>query len=174
MSPESKRQFTVLPAAFLLFAGTCLAETPQLGIKNEKHPLPGVTSAGQPTGEQLTAAKAAGYKTVVDLRPETESPERNEAAAVAKLGMEYVNIPVEGPADLTEENARKLMALLNDESKKPILVHCGISERVGALIAVGSAKVEGKSPEEALALGQQAGLNQLTPAVRRILGLPPA
>jgi uncharacterized protein (TIGR01244 family) len=174
MSPPKYLSKRILPAAaFLLLASICLAETAQLGLLNEKHPLPDVVTAGQPTVEQLAAAQAAGYKTIVNLRPAAEVPELDEAAEARKLGFEYVAIPVAGAADLTEEKARQLLALLNDEGKKPMLVHCGSSNRVGALVAVGRAKLEGKGADEALALGKEAGLTSLEPAVRQILGLPP-
>lgn len=177
MSASSKLLSFLLPAAALLVlaagTSTSLEANPPLGIVNERQPLPGVTTAGQPTDDQLAAAKAAGYKTVVDLRPAAEAPERDEAAKAGRLGMGYVNIPVAGPADLTEDNARQLLALLNDDSKKPMLVHCGSSNRVGALVAVGRAKIDGKNAEEALALGKEAGLSSLEPAVRQLLGLPP-
>jgi uncharacterized protein (TIGR01244 family) len=177
MSASPKPFSFLLPAAALLVlaAGTSarLEANPPLGVVNERQPLPGITTAGQPTDDQLAAAKAAGYKTVVDLRPATEAPERGEAAKVGELGMAYVNIPIAGPADLTDENARQLLALLKDDNKKPMLVHCGSSNRVGALVAIGRAKIDGKSAEEALALGKEAGLSSLEPAVRQLLGLPP-
>ncbi len=168
------------PAFFLvLLALTCSLPlvagepAPALGIINEKHPLLGVATGGQPSVEQLAAAKAAGYKTIVNLRPPAEFPELDEAAEAKKLGFEYVTIPVAGPADFTEANAAQVLALMRDESKQPILVHCASGNRVGALVAVGSQKVDGKGAEEALALGKEAGITTTEPAVRQILGLPP-
>jgi len=152
--------------------GSCLA-IPKLGLINEKQPLPGITSAGQPTADQLAAAKAAGYKTVVNLRPASEDPSFDEAAKAEELGLGYVPIPISGPADLTEENAAKLLATLRDPGKMPMLVHCASSNRVGGLLAVGNAKLEGAAADDALKLGLAAGLSKLEPAVRQILGLPP-
>lgn len=149
------------------------AATPALGILNELHVFPGVTSGGQPTAEQLAAAKAAGYKTLVNLRPAAEDPQLDEAAEAAKLGFDYVYLPIAGPADLTEENARKVLALVADPSRQPMVLHCGSGNRVGALVAVGRAKLEGVPAEAALAAGKEAGLTKLEPAVREILGLPP-
>lgn len=168
------RPFLAAVLAVWLAAGTVAGAdpAPALGILNEKHPLPGVTTGGQPTVEQLAAAKAAGYKTIVNLRPAGEFPELDEAAEAKKLGIGYVYLPIAGPADLTEANAAAVLALLRDESQQPMLVHCGSGNRVGALVAIGSRKIEGSSAEEALARGQEAGLTTLEPAVRQVLGLP--
>ena len=154
-----------------LFNG-CRA-TPQLGLLNEKHPLPGIATAGQPTAEQLAAAKAAGYKTIVNLRPAAENPDLDEAAKAKELGFDYHYLPITGPADLTRANAEKLLATLRDPSKMPMLVHCGSGNRVGALLALGHYQIEGAKPETALELGRAAGLTKLENNVRELLGLPP-
>lgn len=172
----SRRTLFLLAWLALLGGAPLLAEAPAappLGILNELHVFPGVTSGGQPTVDQLAAAKAAGYKTIVNLRPAAEDAQVDEAAEAAKLGFDYVYIPIAGPADLTEDNARKVLALLADESRQPMLMHCASGNRVGALVAIGHAKLEGEPAEEALADGKEAGLTKLEPAVRQILGLPP-
>jgi uncharacterized protein (TIGR01244 family) len=152
-------------------AGALMALDPQLGLLNERRPQDGILTAGQPTAAQLEAAKVAGYKTIVNLRPAAEDPSFDEAAKVAELGLEYIAIPITGAPDLTPENAAKLMAVLGDETKKPMLVHCASSNRVGALWALGSFQ-SGTKAEEALAQGLAAGLTKLEPAVRPLLGLP--
>lgn len=168
------KTWTALWKGFLedgLFAGC--AAPPKLGLLNEKNPLPGITTAGQPTAEQLVAAKAAGYKRIVNLRPAAEDPSFDEEAKAKELGLEYIAIPISGPADLTEDNARRLLAALGERGKMPMLVHCASSNRVGGLLAVGRAKLEGQDPEAAIEEGRAAGLTKLEPAVRNLLGLPP-
>lgn len=168
------KTWTALWKLFLadgVFAGC--AAPPKLGLLNEKNPLPGITSAGQPTAEQLVAAKAAGYKRIVNLRPASEDPSFDEEAKAKELGFDYIAIPISGPADLTEDNARKLLAALADRDQMPMLVHCASSNRVGGLLAVGRAKVEGQDAEAAIEEGRAAGLTKLEPAVRTLLGLPP-
>jgi protein tyrosine phosphatase (PTP) superfamily phosphohydrolase (DUF442 family) len=135
-------------------------------------PLPGVITGGQPDAAQLAALAEAGYRTVVDLRaPGEPYPREDEKAALESLGIEYVSIPVAGPEGLTEENARALSAVLAEEDAYPIAIHCGSGNRVGALLALEAAWIDGAPPAEALALGLDAGLTGLEPKVRELLGL---
>ena len=134
--------------------------------------LPGVITGGQPDAAQLAALAEAGYRTVVDLRASGEPYAREEEqAALEALGIEYVSIPVAGPEGLTEDNARALSAVLADEEAYPVAIHCGSGNRVGALLALEAAWVDGAPPQEALALGRAAGLTGLEPKVRELLGL---
>ena len=41
-------------------------------LPNAKQPAPGLLTGGQPTEADLQAAAAAGYKTVINLRPGSE------------------------------------------------------------------------------------------------------
>ena len=137
-------------------------------------PLPGVITGGQPDPAQLAALAEAGYRTVVDLRVAGEPyPQEEEKAALEALGVEYVSIPVAGPEGLTEENARALAAVLADEDAYPIAIHCASGNRVGALLALEAAWVDGAPAVDALALGRAAGLTGLEPAVRKLLGIEP-
>ena len=142
-------------------------------LPNGREPLPGVITGGQPSREQLEALAAAGYRTVVNLRTADEEMPVSEADVTA-LGMRYVHIPVRGSEDLTTAKAGELGALLADPAARPLAIHCGSGNRVGALLALEAARVEGKPPEEALELGRAAGLGRLEPAVREALGLTPA
>ncbi len=144
-------------------------------LPNARQPLPHLLTGGQPSAAQLEAIAAAGYRTVVDLRPEGEKgAPPDEPERVAALGMRYVRIPVAGAGGVTEDAARALDELLDQEAAHPVVVHCGSGNRVGALLAVRAARLEGAAPEAALALGLDAGLTGLEPAVRALLGLPPA
>ena len=140
-----------------------------------REPRPGLVTGGQPTAEQLEELAWAGYRTVIDLRTEGEpGAMADEAERVEALGMRYVRIPVAGAGDLTEEKARALDELLDQDEAYPLVVHCARGDRVGALLAVRAARLEGAAPEQALALGLDAGLTGLEPAVRELLGLPAA
>jgi len=144
-------------------------------LPDARQPLPHLLTGGQPSAAQLEAIAAAGYRTVIDLRPEGEpGAPPDEPERVAALGLRYVRIPVAGAGDLTADNARALDALLDQEAVYPVVIHCGSGNRVGALLALHAAKLEGAAPEAALALGLDAGLTRLEPAVRELLGLPPA
>jgi uncharacterized protein (TIGR01244 family) len=142
-------------------------------LPNGREPLPGVLTGGQPSRAQLEALAGAGYRTVVNLRaPGEEMPV--SSADVEALGMRYVHIPIAGRDDLTSVKAGELGALLADPSARPLAIHCASGNRVGALLALEAAHVEGRPADEALELGRSAGLGGLEPAVREALGLPPA
>lgn len=144
------------------------AVDPTTLVRNGKMPFEGVLTGGQPSDEQLTALRDAGYETVINLRRPDERGTRGEAEKVAALGMTYVSLPVAGAAGLTEENAAALAAAL-DEVARPVLLHCGSGNRVGALLAVKAFWLDGASAEEALEIGRGAGLTRMEPAVRELI-----
>lgn len=141
-------------------------------IPNARIPMEGVLSGGQPTREQIEAAAAAGFKTVINLRTGGEEGFAWEAETVERLGMRYVTIPVAGAGGVSFENAARLDAALRESREAgPVLLHCGSGNRIGALLALRAASVEGKEPDEALRIGLDAGLTRLEGRVRELLGI---
>jgi len=141
-------------------------ETPQAALlPNGREPLPSVVTGGAPSQEQLQAAHAAGFKTVISLLPETDP----EAEQVRALGMSFVSIPVAGPQDLTEDNARKLGEAMDRAGAKPLLLHCASGNRAGGLLALKAFFVDHMAPQDAIALGESAGLASLGPAVEQAM-----
>jgi uncharacterized protein (TIGR01244 family) len=140
-------------------------------LPNQRNPLPGVITGGQPSQEQLEAAREAGYRTVINLRRPDERGVADEPERVAELGMEYVSIPIAGEAGLTEENTRAFSRAL-EEAEYPVIVHCGSGNRIGALFALKAFYLDGKNGEEALEIGREAGLTRLEDSVRERLALP--
>ncbi len=149
-----------LTAVACLVLSACAHEP--LDLPNGSEPLPDVTASGQPSAPTFEALAARGYTSVIDLRRPSENRGFDEAAAVEATGMSYVNLPI-GRDGITWENASVLDKALAEKTG-PVLVHCGSSNRVGALIAL-RAKLAGASDEEALALGREAGLTSLEPVV---------
>jgi uncharacterized protein (TIGR01244 family) len=136
-------------------------------LPNRKDPIPGITTAGQPSADQLAGVAKSGIKTVIDLRGLAEDRGMDERAAVEKLGMSYVTLPVEGGTGVTFANATALDKLLGS-AKGPVLVHCATGNRAGALLAL-RAKLKGADNDAALALGIASGLTGLKPAVEKKL-----
>lgn len=134
-------------------------------LPNATQPLADVVGGGQPTAEQLAAAAAAGYKTVINLRMPGEHDADDEAAQIAGLGMEYVALPIPGADGITEENARELARLLG-EAERPAILHCGSGNRVGALLALSAFHVDGKTADEAIQYGLDSGMTRLESTVR--------
>ncbi|MGB7398306.1 MAG: protein tyrosine phosphatase family protein [Candidatus Macondimonas sp.] len=138
-------------------------------LPNAKQPAPGLLTGGQPTEADLQAAAAAGYKTVINLRPGSEMAGIDESGQVESLGMHFISIPIGGAADLTEENARRLDRAMAPSESMPVIIHCASGNRVGALLALRANLIQGKSASEALAFGKAAGLTTLEDAVKQRL-----
>ena len=132
---------------------------------------PGLATAGQPTPEALRGLEGMGFRTVVNLRPETEGP-AEERAVVEAQGLRYVSVPVTADT-FSLADVEALERVLEDPSAAPVLLHCASSNRVGGAWAVIQAR-KGKTLEEAEAAGRAAGLHspQMEAAVRRVLGAP--
>ena len=138
-------------------------------LPNAGQPFPEVSTAGRPSAEQFALAKQRGVGTVINLCPHSEPAAYDEPALMQELGLNYVNIPVAGGPDLSEANARKLAEALA-AAQGATLVHCASSNRVGALFALKAHWLDGKSVDEALQIGRDAGLRAMEPAVRQLLG----
>jgi protein tyrosine phosphatase (PTP) superfamily phosphohydrolase (DUF442 family) len=108
----------------------------------------------------------SGYVAVIDLRTAGESRGLDESTVVEDLDMDYVSLPI-GPDGISFENARTLDELIKGY-EDPVLVHCGSSNRVGALLAL-RASLDGADDEAALAAGREGGLTRLEPTVLEVL-----
>ena len=126
-------------------------------------PVDGLRAAGQPDAADLRVFRDAGYRAVIDLRGPDEDRGMDEAAVAAELGLDYISLPIVGSEAIKFETARQLDALLK-RYDQPVLVHCGSSNRVGALLALRQ-RLDGASESEALDYGRSAGLGRLTPVV---------
>ena len=116
---------------------------------------PEFTIAGQITPEQLQAANSEGYQAVLNLRvPGEEGFLDNEQSEAEKAGLNYVNIPV-SPQELSQVADHVLTEL--DQLQKPVLVHCGSALRAGVMVLAYLGTRQGKSAEEVLEEGRQAG-----------------
>lgn len=125
---------------------------------------------GQPTLAQLAACADQGVRTVINLRAPEEPVDFEEATEVAALGMHYVALPIAGAADLNGERVQQFGAALDEaRSKGSVLIHCGSSNRVGALVALDEAFNRGASLQDALAQGRAAGLSALEPVVTALI-----
>lgn len=136
---------------------------------NLKEASEGVFSAGKPEEVHIGEATKAGIKAIVNLC-DTSELGWDESAKVREQGMRYEHIPVRGPTDVCEANARKLHELLNDDSLHPMIIHCGSGNRVGALVALREFHCCDADAETAVAKGHEAGLLGLEPHVRKCLG----
>ena len=130
-------------------------------------PVDGITAAGQPDEAALKVFADQGYTTVIDLRTAGEDRGIDEPAVIESLGMDYVLLPI-GRDAITFDSAKTLDELIRD-AQGPVLVHCGSSNRVGALLALRKS-LAGADDDSALAYGIEGGLSSLEGRVKDILG----
>lgn len=128
-----------------------------------------VWTAGQPSAEQLRQAREEGLKSVINLCPAGECG-WDEKTVAEMLGLHYASVPIGAACDLSIDAARRLHETL-ESCPKPVLVHCGSSNRVGALFALKAHYLDGHAPETALEHGRAAGLTALEGVVRQILSV---
>ncbi|WP_312786875.1 protein tyrosine phosphatase family protein [Stenotrophomonas indicatrix] len=132
---------------------------------------PGLYAGGQPTAAQLRELAAQGVRTVIDLRQPDEDRGFDETREAEALGLRYVRIPVAGAEGLDAANLRAVHQALQ-QSQGPVLLHCASGNRAGAVLGLVNARYEHASPEQALQLGQRAGLKSLEAATRERLAIP--
>ena len=82
-----------------------------------------------------------------------------------------MRIPVAGADGLDTANVRAVHLALQ-QSQGPVLLHCASGNRAGAVLGLVNARYEHASPEQALQLGQRAGLKSLEAATRQRLATP--
>jgi uncharacterized protein (TIGR01244 family) len=165
---------SLLLVSTLLSAG-CATRSPAdevPAIADAISPAPGVVSAGRLAPADIERVRDAGIHHIIDLTPDAETPDFDEAAAAQMAGLDYSNLPLSGPGDLTRENVQAFDAMLR-HAKRPVLVHCASGNRVGAMAALRAAWVDGKGAEEAIAIGKAWGLKGLEGDVRRRLETGP-
>jgi uncharacterized protein len=134
-------------------------------------PRPDLVTGGQPAPDDWARFRVAGVRTVVSLRTAEELQGRDVAAEARAAGLDYVSLPVDGAAGITDANARALWDLVGTPGDGAVLVHCASGNRVGALLALGAARSGALTPEQALQFGRDAGMSGLEGHVRQLLGL---
>lgn len=139
------------------------------GLPHVSFPAPHRVASGRLQAGDMVALKSAGIRQVIDLSADSETPDFDEAAAMRSAGIAYHNLPIHGAADLTRANVAQFDRLLREAGDQPTLVHCASSNRVGAMIALRAALVDGQPAAAALAEGRRWGLKSLEPAVRERL-----
>jgi uncharacterized protein (TIGR01244 family) len=111
---------------------TATLEPHACGSVARTHTLGDVFLASQPQPADFEQAHAGGIRTVINLRHDSEITDFDERATVTGLGMGYEHLPWNGPDELTDAVFDRARALLNT-AERPILLHCGSANRVGAL-----------------------------------------
>jgi tyrosine-protein phosphatase SIW14 len=95
-----------------------------------------LSRGAQPSADGFRELAKSGVHTVLDLRG-AGGRSSEEAKLVRSLGMQYVNIPLDGLKAPTAEEVSKVFAVLNDQSAGKIFVHCRRgADRTGTVLAL--------------------------------------
>lgn len=129
----------------------------ECGTITRLHTLGGVFLASQPKPEDFAQAKKGGVKTVINLRHADEIKDFDEKKVVESEGLKYINLPWDGPAELTDEVFDQARAHLKT-AERPILLHCASANRVGAVWLPYRVLDGGLSWDDALAEAKTVGL----------------
>lgn len=93
-----------------------------------------LTTAGQPTEQQLALVKDAGYETIINLAlPTSENALADEKKSVESLGMKYINIPIDFNHPTVEE-FELFSQVMKQHQDQQIFIHCAANLRVSAFI----------------------------------------
>ncbi len=166
----------IIALSLLLLLAACsspqslnIAAIQNSNLSNLNIPESNVLASGQPTQEQIKVLAEAGVQHIVSLRRPSEI-DWDERSIVEANGMQFHSIPVAGITGVTKENATKLEDLLNSLGSDAVLVHCGSSNRVGALKTLASLDSnDTASIEAAFAEGRRWGLTRMEGALREKL-----
>lgn len=101
-------------------------------IRNYKEYSPLFSSSGQPSEEQLEAARAAGFERVAYIAfSDSRGAIGNEDTIVKELGMDYVQVPVIWDAPTVSDFYAFAGAMQREPDKKTLL-HCQANYRASA------------------------------------------
>ena len=106
----------------------------------------------------VDAAARAGFKLIINNRPDGEEPSQPQsaeiAAAAAAAGLAYVHIPVRGmPTPDQVEEEREVL----ESSDGPVLAYCRSGTRSIVTWSLGQVQSGARDPGELVALGRAAG-----------------
>ena len=130
-----KMAFRTLPVVFVLVSLCAAGADGVPGVVNFHQVDDHIYRGAQPTAEGFAGLSKLGVKTVIDLRRGSEHRE-DEQEIVEKDGMRYIHVPLAGYAAPSDEDVKKLLALLDDSTQWPVFVHCKRgADRTGTIIA---------------------------------------
>lgn len=148
---------------------TGLLDTVELDLACPLQPLRGILTGGCPSNRDLKRLAQAGFRSVLDLRPSSEWQGEDFAAQVRAAGLEFLHLPIDGLQDMQPEQTRQFLAYWNDETRRPMLIHCASGNRVGAMLALAKHRAGEANVEKALELGRAAGLTRSEQDIRTLL-----
>lgn len=104
-------------------------------VVNFEQVSPSLMRGGAPSAQALKELKAAGVKTIVNLRGGGAGSKKEERAA-KEIGLDYYNIPM-GYADPNLAKVSSVLDILRDPAKQPVYLHCMQgADRTGMMVGI--------------------------------------
>ena len=129
----------------------------ELGDTQPLYKLGDIYLGGQPAESDFPALQDLGIKTIINLRKENET-DWDEAAVANELDLDYIHLPFQTEAELTDELYDEALRSLSSEQPGGTLLHCGSCNRVGAIWYAHRVLQADVSPEQAEQEARAAGM----------------
>jgi uncharacterized protein (TIGR01244 family) len=127
-------------------------------MKNQREITPGLFIAGQPTDDDLRAAKESGIRTIINLRSaDEEGALADEERLVEGAGLTYAAIPV-SPQTIDDLAVQRFIGAVDGDNDLPAVAHCGSGGRAGIMVLLHLAMKHGWSLQQTLDEGQKLGI----------------
>ncbi|RCJ32938.1 phosphatase [Nostoc minutum NIES-26] len=137
-------------------------------MTNTKKVSDDLSTAGQPTPEQLQQVATEGFKSVINLRlPDEQGFLSDEQQQAEAAGLQYAHIPLKS----TEPNQELTKAALQKiaDLPKPILIHCAAGARASGIALIANAIHEGLTYEQITQKAAELGINLEQPHLKQFL-----
>ncbi len=129
----------------------------KLGQTRNVHTFGKTILCGQPKAADFAEAKKRGVKVILTVRTKREV-KWDEKATAEKIGLEFYHVPFGGTQLLNDKVFEKILPLLANQKKKPLLFHCGSANRVGAIWAAHRVLNDSLTVEQAFKEAKEVGL----------------
>ena len=119
-----------------------------------------ILRGGRPTYAGLSSLKSQGVKTIIDLEDDYRAT-RTERANAARLGLRWINSPMNAGQVPPNDQIDRIEAMLEDASLFPIFIHCKHGQdRTGLIIGIYRVETDHVSPSQAYQEMLQVGFHQ--------------
>ena len=129
------------------------------GIVNYSRVDATVGCGGRVSPSAMSALKAEGYVSVINLRQASEPEADIDAgrAAAQAAGLKYIHLPFNAAAP-DPKVVDSFLAAVGDKSNQPVFIHCGSANRVGGMWMIKRALRDGWDIPRAQAEAEAIGL----------------
>lgn len=117
----------------------------------------GIYRGGQPTEAGIKQLKAAGLRTIIDLRDDDDRAKKEESWAKS-FGLKFINLPLSNLLGPKDANIDRILEQMTHSENQPVFIHCKRgSDRTGTAIAIYRISRESWTGEAASAEAKKFG-----------------